>query len=85
VHKHRAAGAASDLIHCRPNNAVLVTLETNLGIVTDGPFGIVELTCWRMTESMVKSYGKTHTTGSPPLPRIPVHDKDGNIIADPKE
>jgi hypothetical protein len=38
-----------------------------------------------MTESMVKSYGKIHTTGSPPLPRIPVHDKDGNIIADPKE
>jgi len=38
-----------------------------------------------MTESMVKSYGKTHITGSPPLSRIPVHDKDGNIIADPKE
>ena len=62
------------------NSAVLLKITTNRGVLSDGTFGALELTCWRKVEGLLNEWGTVTITGSPPKLRIPVHDKDGNVI-----
>lgn len=62
------------------NSAVEVSILTIRGTVENGPFGVVDLICWREIESVVGSVDPTKLSGSPPKPNSPLRDMNGNVI-----
>ncbi len=65
-------------------SAIEITITTKAGILTDGPLGVVELSCWREIEKALKYYRRTNVDGSPRIPNIPLRDANGNVIDEPK-
>lgn len=64
------------------NPALRITIKTTDGLLSGGPFGIIEFSCWRAMERIINSQKAGIIEGSPPIPKFPVHDNLGNIISD---
>jgi hypothetical protein len=62
------------------NPALALTLVIDEQTITDGAFGIVEYSCWRAMEAVLKQHVPTRINGSPPLPHWPLYDTHGNQI-----
>jgi hypothetical protein len=64
----------------KKGSALTIELRSKSGIVADGIFGVVELTCWRNIEALVNGYGPGKIQGSPVKTYIPLRDANGNVI-----
>ena len=46
--------------------------------------GVIEYVCWREIEKIAQCYAPSIIEGSPPVPKSPLHDANGNIVPEPK-
>jgi hypothetical protein len=61
-------------------SAFELTITATNGVLTGGPMGAIELSCWREIESVITKYPSTQIIGSPPVLDVPLRDKDNNVI-----
>jgi hypothetical protein len=61
------------------SSAFELTITSN-GVLSGGPIGTIELSCWREIEAVISRYPSTQVIGSPPMLNVPLRDENNNII-----
>jgi hypothetical protein len=67
------------------SSALELTITTTNRVLSGGPIGIIELSCWREIEGVVAKYGATKIIGSPPILSVPLRDPYNNVISPPAQ